>query len=98
VDPKSARLVRSSADDAPPFGAAADDDRPATEIRPIALLDRRIESVHVHVQNREAFRGHGERGFDGPCFEPENYFLFFARSKPNGNEVMFTLFQDVVYI
>jgi hypothetical protein len=34
-----AGLIRSSADDAPPLGATANDDRLAAKLRPIALLD-----------------------------------------------------------
>src|SRR5439155_7118297 len=46
-----ARFVAGRAHDAPLRGRTADDDRPATQRRIIALFDRGIESVHVEMEN-----------------------------------------------
>src|SRR5712671_6505779 len=50
VDAELARLVRRSADHAPLAGPA-DDDRPAAQLRPVALLDGRIECVHIDMND-----------------------------------------------
>ena len=50
VHAEAAHLVARGRDDAAPAGAA-DDHRLAGELRPVALLDGRVERVHVHVQD-----------------------------------------------
>ena len=53
VDAERARLVARRADDAALVRpAAADDDRLAAQLRPVALLDRREERVEVDVEDR----------------------------------------------
>jgi hypothetical protein len=53
VDAEDARLVAGGRDDAPLIRAAAtDDDRLATELRAITLLDRGKERVEVDVEDR----------------------------------------------
>ena len=55
MHPERAGLVAGRGDDAPLVGsAAADDDRPAAKLGPVALLDRREERVEVHVQDGPA--------------------------------------------
>ena len=49
--PKRARLVARGADDAPALGRAAHGDRAAARARVVALLDGRVERVHVDVQD-----------------------------------------------
>ena len=53
-----ARLVRGGRHDAAPAGLGADDDGLAAQLRAIALLDGRVERVHVDVRDR---RGRGTR-------------------------------------
>src|SRR5258708_4336227 len=50
VDAELARLIRGSADDAPLTRPADDDGLPAQR-RVVALLDRRVECVHVDVDD-----------------------------------------------
>jgi len=50
VDAERPGLVGSGADDAPPFGAS-DDNGLATQFGVVALLNGRIEGVHVDVQD-----------------------------------------------
>ena len=45
------RLVARRRDDAATFGAAADGDRLAPQLGPVALLDGRVERVHVDVKD-----------------------------------------------
>ena len=51
MDPEPARLVARGAHHAPGGRVAADDDGPAPELRPVALLDRREERVEVDVED-----------------------------------------------
>jgi hypothetical protein len=45
---------------------AADDHRPAAQLRPVALLDGRVERVHVGVQDRAGALGHDRAPVYGP--------------------------------
>jgi len=51
VDAKRARLVAGGRHDAAPVGPAADCERLAAQRWIIALLDRRVEGVHVDVKD-----------------------------------------------
>src|SRR5262245_55322427 len=51
-------FVGSGGHHAAPARARAHDDGPATQLRAIALLDRRVERVHVDVRDRPRARGH----------------------------------------
>ena len=53
MDAKGAGLIRRRRDDATALHAAADDDRLAPQLRPVALLDGRVEGVHVGMQDRQ---------------------------------------------
>ena len=48
---EAAHLIARGGDNAAPAGPA-DDHRLARKLRPVVLLDRRIERVHVDVQDR----------------------------------------------
>src|SRR3989442_6491418 len=60
ADAEPARLIGSRGDDAAAGRAGAHDDREAAQLRAIALLDRRIERVHVHVRDRPRRRASGD--------------------------------------
>src|SRR5207247_2576698 len=47
-------------------GRTADDDRPATQRRIVALLDRRVESVHVEMENDAEHRPNTRARFCAP--------------------------------
>ena len=69
ADAERARLVAGRGDDAALADAAADDDRLAAQARVVALLDRRVECVHVEME--DAPQGHGLRSIlsrDSPFF------------------------------
>ena len=68
VDAEPPRLVARGRDDAARVLAAgaADDDRPAAQLRPVALLDRGEERVEVDVEDRP--RGHAR--YHRPAVEP----------------------------
>ena len=68
VDPEDARLVARGRDHAAGVLAPAtpDDDRPAAELRPVALLDGGEEGIEIDVQDRS--RGH--RRYHRPAVEP----------------------------
>ena len=51
VDAERARLVARGGDDAAAVGLSADGERLAAQRRVVALLDRRVERVHVDVEN-----------------------------------------------
>src|ERR1700730_17362764 len=53
------RFVRGGADNAATFGAASHNDRLAAQLRPVPLLDGRVEGVHVDVEYREHIRATG---------------------------------------
>ena len=55
-DAELARLVAGGGDHAAAFGPAAHGDGPAAQLRAIALLDRRVERVHVEVQDAPRWR------------------------------------------
>ena len=57
VDAERTGLVRGGADHAP----TADDNRPATKLGPVVLLDGRIECVHVDMQDGKLSLRHGAR-------------------------------------
>ena len=52
MDPEPPRLVARGRDDASSPGRPADDDRPAAQLRAVALLDGREERVEVDVEDR----------------------------------------------
>jgi hypothetical protein len=64
VDAELPRLVGGGADNAMPRDAA-DNHRLAAQLRPVALLDGRIEGVHANVENNYMLGGHG-RTFGQP--------------------------------
>ncbi len=51
ADPESARFVARSGHHSPPFRATSDDNRLAGESRVVPHVHRRIEAVHVAVQD-----------------------------------------------
>src|SRR2546425_4003316 len=55
ADAEPPRFIGSRGDDAAAGRAGAHDDREAAQLRTIALLDRRIERVHVHVRDRPRY-------------------------------------------
>jgi hypothetical protein len=59
ADAEAARLVGCGGDDAPAAalaGIGAYDDRAAAQLGPVALLDRGVERVHVHVEDGPGWR------------------------------------------
>ena len=55
--PNVARLVAGGGDDAALVGIAADGDRLAAQLRVVALLDGRVERVHVDVEDAPSAPG-----------------------------------------
>jgi hypothetical protein len=51
VDPKPPCFIATAGNNAPAIGVATDDYRLAAEFWPIALLDRRKEGIHVHMDD-----------------------------------------------
>ncbi len=54
MDAELAGHVIGCGDNAPPLGRAAHDDRLPGQLRPVALLDRGIEGVHVEMDDFSA--------------------------------------------
>ena len=63
-----ARLVARGGDDAAPVGASADRDRLPAQRRIVALLDRRVEGVHVDVHDSTHHRSMYNYTFPMPQF------------------------------
>ncbi len=51
VDPEPPYLTAASSNDAPAIGGATDDQRLTAELRSVALLDRRKEGTHIHMDD-----------------------------------------------
>ena len=64
-DAELARLVAGRRDHAAPFRPSTDGDRPAAQLRPITLFDRRVERVHVDVHDTASPIGHAEVYYHG---------------------------------
>ena len=60
MNAKLSSLIGSGANDATALGAAAHDDRAATQLRAVTLLDGGVEGVHVDVQNVKLVDGHAD--------------------------------------
>jgi hypothetical protein len=56
VDPKPPCLVATGGNDSPSFGIATDDDRQTAKLRLVALLYRRKEGIHVHMDDLAEIR------------------------------------------
>ena len=55
------------------FRVGADDHGPAAQLGPVALLDRRVEGVHVHVQDRARLHGRDSSRPPGPEWTRDLY-------------------------
>ena len=70
TDAERARLVAGGRDDAALLGIAADGDRTSAQLRLVALLNGRVEGVHVDVQDAAHEKGTAYLLLSRPSSQP----------------------------